>query len=141
MTADVTATAPLPKSLRDILRFDETGLIPAIARSADDGEVLMLAWMNAESLSETLASGEVCYWSRSRGELWHKGETSGQKQRLIRLRIDCDGDALVLDVEQIGVACHTGRRSCFFSEWDRKAETLREVYPVAVDPKDLYGTD
>jgi phosphoribosyl-AMP cyclohydrolase len=96
------------------LRFDDRGLIPAIARSRE-GEVLMLAWMTAESLAETLRTGDVTYWSRSRGELWRKGATSGHVQRLVELRVDCDRDALLLVVDQTGPACHTNRRSCFFT--------------------------
>ena len=96
------------------LRFDAHGLIPAIAQSRD-GEVLMLAWMNAESLGETLATGQVTYWSRSRKALWRKGETSGHVQRLVELRLDCDRDCLLLVVDQTGPACHTNRRSCFFT--------------------------
>ena len=96
------------------LAFDARGLIPAIAQSRD-GEVLMLAWMNAESLAATLATGEVTYWSRSRGELWRKGATSGHLQRLLELRLDCDRDCLLLVVDQTGPACHTNRRSCFFT--------------------------
>ena len=96
------------------IRFDERGLVPAIAQQHDSGEVLMMAWMNAESLSETLATGRVCYWSRSRGSLWRKGESSGHVQRLVELRLDCDGDTLLLLVEQTGPACHTNRRSCFY---------------------------
>ena len=96
------------------LAFDARGLIPAIAQSRD-GEVLMLAWMNAESLAATLATGEVTYWSRSRGELWRKGATSGHVQRLVELRLDCDRDCLLLVVDQTGPACHTNRRSCFFT--------------------------
>jgi phosphoribosyl-AMP cyclohydrolase len=96
------------------LRFDGQGLIPAVAQ-ARDGEVLMLAWMNAASLAETLRTGQVTYWSRSRGELWRKGETSGHVQRLVELRIDCDRDALLLVVDQTGPACHTNRHSCFFT--------------------------
>ena len=96
------------------LRFDGRGLIPAIAQTAA-GEVLMLAWMNAESLGETLATGRVTYWSRSRGALWRKGETSGHVQRLVELRVDCDRDCLLLVVEQTGPACHTNRPSCFFT--------------------------
>ncbi len=96
------------------LAFDARGLIPAIAQ-ARDGEVLMLAWMNAESLAETLRTGDVTYWSRSRRELWRKGATSGHVQRLVELRVDCDRDCLLLVVDQTGPACHTGRRSCFFS--------------------------
>jgi phosphoribosyl-AMP cyclohydrolase len=96
------------------LAFDERGLIPAIAQSPD-GTVLMLAWMNAESLAATLATGEVTYWSRSRGELWRKGATSGHVQKLVDLRVDCDRDCLLLIVDQTGPACHTNRQSCFFT--------------------------
>ncbi len=100
----------------DQLRFDRAGLIPAIAQDWLDGAVLMLAWMNRESIQRTLATGEVHYWSRSRSELWHKGATSGHLQRLKGLRYDCDSDVLLLTVEQVGdVACHTGTRSCFFT--------------------------
>jgi phosphoribosyl-ATP pyrophosphohydrolase/phosphoribosyl-AMP cyclohydrolase len=100
----------------DQLRFDGAGLIPAIAQDWLDGAVLMLAWMNRESIQQTLATGEVHYWSRSRAELWHKGATSGHLQRLKGLRYDCDSDVLLLTVEQVGnVACHTGTRSCFFT--------------------------
>jgi phosphoribosyl-AMP cyclohydrolase len=96
------------------LRFDDRGLIPAIAQS-QAGEVLMLAWMNAESLAETLRTGDVTYWSRSRAELWRKGATSGHVQRLVELRIDCDRDCLLLVVDQTGPACHTSRPSCFYT--------------------------
>ncbi len=98
----------------DRIAFDEKGLVPAIAQQHDSGEVLMLAWMNAESIRETLTSGQVCYWSRSRKSLWRKGETSGHRQRLVEFRFDCDRDAVLLMVEQEGPACHTDRRSCFF---------------------------
>ncbi len=97
------------------LRYDEHGLIPAIAQDAATGEVLMMAWMNAEAVAETLATGRVTYWSRSRGRLWRKGETSGHVQRLVELRLDCDRDCLLLLVEQTGPACHTNRRSCFYT--------------------------
>ncbi len=96
------------------LAFDARGLIPAIAQ-ARDGTVLMLAWMNAESLAETIATGQVTYWSRSRRALWRKGATSGHVQTLIELRIDCDRDCLLLIVDQTGPACHTNRKSCFFT--------------------------
>lgn len=96
------------------LRFDASGLIPAIAQ-ATSGEVLMLAWMNAESLAATLATGDVTYWSRSRRELWRKGATSGHVQRLVELRVDCDRDSLLLVVEQAGPACHTNRPDCFYT--------------------------
>jgi phosphoribosyl-AMP cyclohydrolase len=96
------------------LRFDRDGLVAAVAQQHDTGEVLMLAWMNRDAVTETLASGGVCYWSRSRQALWRKGESSGHVQRLVELRVDCDGDALLLRVDQTGPACHTGERSCFF---------------------------
>jgi phosphoribosyl-AMP cyclohydrolase len=96
------------------LKFNESGLIPAIAQQHDSGEVLMMAWMNADSIRETLATGRVCYWSRSRGTLWRKGETSGHTQRLVDFRIDCDADTILLAVDQTGAACHTGNRTCFY---------------------------
>lgn len=96
------------------LRFGSDGLIPAVAQQHDSGEVLMLAWMNRDAVAETLKTGGVCYWSRSRKQLWRKGESSGHVQRLVELRVDCDGDALLVLVDQSGVACHTGTRSCFF---------------------------
>ena len=96
------------------LRFGSDGLIPAVAQQHDSGEVLMLAWMNRDAVAETLKTGRVCYWSRSRKQLWRKGESSGHVQRLVELRVDCDGDALLVLVDQSGVACHTGTRSCFF---------------------------
>ena len=95
--------------------YNAKGLIPAIAQQHDTGEVLMLAWMNAESVAETLATKRVCYWSRSRQALWRKGETSGHTQRLVEMRLDCDGDTVLLLVDQTGPACHTGARSCFFT--------------------------
>ncbi len=122
----------------DAVVFDSDGLVPAIAQQHDSGEVLMMAWMNADAIAETLKTGRVCYWSRSRAALWRKGETSGQVQRLVELRLDCDGDTLLLRVEQTGVACHTGRRSCFFRAL-RPDGALEEILPVTVDPKALYG--
>jgi phosphoribosyl-AMP cyclohydrolase len=100
-----------PKSLR----FDAAGLVPCIAQDHATGEVLMLAWMNAESIAATLATGQVTYWSRSRQELWAKGATSGHVQHLVELRLDCDGDSLLALVTQVGPACHTHRRSCFYT--------------------------
>jgi phosphoribosyl-AMP cyclohydrolase len=117
--------------------FDRDGLVPAIAQQHDTGEVLMLAWMNRAAVERTLASGEVHYWSRSRLKLWRKGETSGQSQRLVELRLDCDGDTLLLLVDQTGVACHTGRRNCFFrAVRDGRLETIAEI---VIDPETLYG--
>jgi phosphoribosyl-AMP cyclohydrolase len=96
------------------LSFNNDGLVAAVAQQYDTGEVLMLAWMNRDAVSETLATGQVCYWSRSRQSLWRKGESSGHTQRLIELRVDCDGDAVLLQVDQTGPACHTGEHNCFF---------------------------
>ena len=97
------------------LTFNADGLIPAIAQDATSGEVLMLAWMNAEAVRRSLDSGNVTYWSRSRREFWVKGATSGNVQKLVEMRVDCDRDCLLVRVDQIGPACHTGRRSCFFT--------------------------
>jgi len=98
----------------DAVRFDDRGLVPAIAQSATTGQVLMMAWMNRETLATTLATKEVTYWSRSRQKIWRKGETSGHHQRLVEALVDCDGDTLLLKVDQMGPACHTGAPSCFF---------------------------
>ena len=121
----------------DQVRFDAGGLIAAVAQQHDTGEVLMLAWMNRAALAETIETGRVCYWSRSRSRLWRKGESSGQVQRLVELRLDCDRDAVLLLVDQTGVACHTGRLSCFY-------DALRDGALVAtseplVSPEQLYG--
>lgn len=102
------------QELLEIITFSQNGLVPAIAQQYDSGEVLMMAWMNEESLAQTLATREVHYWSRSRQKLWRKGETSGHIQTLHDLRIDCDGDTILLLVDQTGVACHTGNPNCFF---------------------------
>ena len=121
----------------DAIRFDKDGLVPAIAQQADTGEVLMMAWMNRDSIVETLKSGRVCYWSRSRGKLWRKGESSGQTQYLADFRWDCDADTVLLLVDQKGVACHTGRRNCFFNAVrDGRPTTIAEV---VADPEKLYG--
>lgn len=120
----------------DSVTFDENGLVPAIAQQRDTGEVLMMAWMNREALLESVRTGEVHYWSRSRNALWHKGETSGQVQKLVEMRLDCDGDTLLLVVEQIGVACHTGCRTCFYRSL--KDDDWLEVLPVETDPAILY---
>ena len=109
-------TDPIDYAL-DEIKFGPDGLVPAIAQQYDTGEVLMMAWMNREAVRTSLSEGRACYWSRSRGELWRKGDTSGQVQYLRELRLDCDGDAVLLLVDQAGVACHTGRRSCFFRAW------------------------
>ena len=134
----MTSTAPdAAARLIAEIRFDANGLVPCIAQQHDTGEVLMMAWMNAESVAETLTTGRVCYWSRSRQALWRKGETSGQQQRLVDLRVDCDGDTLLALVDQDGVACHTGRRNCFFVAL-RDGEVTTIADPL-IDPKALYG--
>ena|SRR5689334_13629361 len=126
-------------ALLPALKFDRDGLVAAVAQQHDTGEVLMLAWMNREAVEKTLATGQVTYFSRSRTKLWRKGETSGQMQQLVELRVDCDGDALLVLVDQTGAACHTGTRSCFFRALrDGKLEKIAE--PI-VDPKSLYGAD
>ena len=119
------------------IQFDADGLVPAIAQQFDSGEVLMMAWMNRQAVAETLASGFVHYWSRSRNTLWRKGETSGQVQALKDFRWDCDNDTVLVLVEQTGVACHTGRRSCFYNAV-RGGKTA-EIAEAEVDPKNLYG--
>ena len=121
----------------DNLRYNEAGLVPAIARQHDSGEVLMMAWMNRAAIEETLATGRVCYYSRSRGGLWRKGESSGQTQILKSLRIDCDGDTLLLDVDQTGPACHTGRRDCFF--WRVDGDKVELDKSPLISPDQLYG--
>ena len=115
--AAVGSRFPLEHVL-DALPWNSVGLIAAIAQQHRSGEVLMLAWMNRQALKETLATGQVCYWSRSRQQLWRKGESSGNGQRLIEARLDCDGDAVLLIVDQQGPACHTGRPTCFYNAID-----------------------
>ncbi len=129
-------TEPVPQDFLARIAFDANGLVPAIAQQHDTGEVLMMAWMNRDAVQETLQTGRVCYWSRSRNGLWRKGETSGQVQRLVELRIDCDNDCLLLLVDQVGVACHTGRRSCFFTAI-RDGEP-KVIADVLVSPEKLY---
>ena len=112
------------------LRFDARGLIPAIAQAHDTGEVLMMAWMNAEAVTRTLETGRVTYWSRSRQTLWIKGETSGHVQELVEMRVDCDRDCLLLRIRQTGPACHTNRRSCFYTAL-RGGEEIEIMAPAA----------
>ena len=133
----MTESPALARAIDASVTFDAQGLVPTVAQQHDTGEVLMMAWMNREALAETLATGRVCYWSRSRGQLWRKGESSGQTQRLVRLKVDCDGDTLLLAVDQTGVACHTGRRSCFYRALAPDGG-VEELMPVEVEPKDLY---
>ena len=123
-------------ALIQTITFNGDGLVAAIAQQGDSGEVLMMAWMSAEAVKETLSTGRVCYWSRSRQALWRKGETSGQIQRLIDARVDCDGNTLLLIVDQTGVACHTGRRNCFFQAIRNDAVTA--IMDVEISPEDLY---
>jgi phosphoribosyl-AMP cyclohydrolase len=121
----------------DAIAWNADGLAPAVAQDAATGEVLMLAWMSRESLARTLATGEAVYWSRSRAALWRKGETSGHLQRIVEIRLDCDSDAILLRVEQVGgIACHTGRRRCFYRllEAGDAAPRWRETDPVLADP-------
>lgn len=121
----------------DTLKWDEQGLVPAIAQDAATGRVVMFAWMNREALRETVASGCAVYWSRSRRRLWRKGEESGHVQMVKSIRADCDGDVLLLAIEQVGgIACHTGRESCFYSELQNGRWVA--VDPVLKDPKDIY---
>lgn len=129
--------AKVPDTVLDAIAYNGDGLVPAIAQQHDTGEVLMMAWMNRDAVAETLATGQVCYWSRSRQALWRKGETSGQTQALIEFRIDCDQDTILLLVDQTGVACHTGTRSCFFTAV-RDGEIVHIAAPLA-DPDTLYG--
>ena len=120
------------------LRWNEQGLVPAVTQDAATGRVLTVAWMSREALQQTFATMQAVYWSRSRGRLWRKGEESGHVQRVVEIRLDCDADAVLLRVEQVGgIACHTGRESCFF----RKLENGRWVStdPVLKDPKLIYG--
>ena len=122
----------------DEVAWDAQGLVPALAQDAVTGEVLMFAWMNREALALTAETGHAVYWSRSRGRLWHKGEESGHTQKVLELRVDCDKDVVLLKIEQIGgIACHTGRRSCFFNRLENAG--WQDVEPVLKDPKLIYG--
>lgn len=124
-------------SFLDEIQWTSDGLVPAIARDARSGKVLMMAWMNRESLALTAREGVAVYWSRSRGKLWRKGETSGHTQKVAAIRLDCDADAIVLDVEQQGgIACHTGRESCFYRELQDGEWVATE--PVLKDPEEIY---
>ena len=115
------------RDVLDALRFNDAGLIPAIAQRHDTGEVVMFAWMNRATIEETLRTGRVCYFSRSKGRAWRKGEESGNVQTLRDMRIDCDGDVLLLTVEQSGPACHTGRRGCFYLRVDGDRVTITDA--------------
>ncbi|MEM8548939.1 MAG: phosphoribosyl-AMP cyclohydrolase [Pseudomonadota bacterium] len=122
------------------ISWNEQGLVAAIAQDWETGDVLMMAWMNAEALTLTLREQRAVYWSRSRGKLWRKGESSGNVQRLVELRVDCDRDAILMKVEQVGgIACHTGRRSCF--SWALAEEGWQATDPVLKDPAEIYSGD
>ena len=121
------------------LKFTADGLIPAVAQQYDTREILMMAWMNRESISETLITGNVCYWSRSRKSLWRKGESSGQNQTLHEFRWDCDSDTILIIIDQKGVACHTGRRTCFYNAF--RKQKIIEIESVVVSPSLLYNKE
>ena len=123
----------------ECIKWTVDGLVPAIAQDSASGRLLMMAWMNRESLQRTVEYGEAVYWSRTRQQLWHKGETSGNIQKVRSIRMDCDHDVLLLDIEQIGgVACHTGRQSCFFEELRNGEWVVTD--PVLIDPREMYGS-
>ena len=119
------------------LKYNDDGIIPAIAQQHDTGEILMMAWMNKDSAAETLRTGRVCYWSRSREKLWRKGESSGQVQTLKDFRWDCDADTVLMQVHQEGVACHTGRRNCFYLAV--RDDAVVKIADVEINPDELYG--
>ncbi len=128
----------MSKTWLDEIHWNPDGLVPVVAQDADSGIVLMLAWANRESLEATRAGGRAVYWSRSRGRLWRKGESSGHEQVVREIRLDCDGDTVLLRVEQKGgIACHTGRRDCFFRRLDEGR--WNTVEPVLKDPGEIYG--
>ena len=122
----------------DEIKWDDKGLVPAIAQDASTGKILMVAWMNREALQLTVEKQQAVYWSRSRRKIWPKGETSGHVQKVKEIRLDCDNDVILLDIEQLGgIACHTGRESCFYKRLD--GDQWREVEPVLKDPGEIYG--
>ncbi|NEX20464.1 phosphoribosyl-AMP cyclohydrolase [Thiorhodococcus mannitoliphagus] len=123
----------------DAIKWDADGLVPAIAQEKDTGIILMMAWMNRDALRLTRETGHAVYWSRSRGKLWHKGEASGHQQLVRALRLDCDADVVLLEVEQKGgIACHTGRHNCFYRELDAEGR-WREIAPVLKHPDAIYN--
>ena len=127
----------MTNKLLDAIRWTEDGLVPAIAQDAGNGKLLMMAWMNREALQETVDSGYAVYWSRSRGKLWRKGEESGHQQLVKELRLDCDNDVILIKVEQQGgIACHTGRESCFYKRYEDGE--WKSIEPVLKDPADIY---
>ena len=131
-----TTSAANAKWLKKV-RWDENGLVPVIAQEASTGDILMFAWMNRDALARTVELGEAVYWSRSRKKLWHKGEESGHTQKVLEMRLDCDEDVVLLKIEQAGgIACHTGRHSCFYQQFD--GEDWQAVDPVLQDPETIY---
>ncbi|MFI4999859.1 MAG: phosphoribosyl-AMP cyclohydrolase [Reyranellales bacterium] len=137
--APITAATTYPQTAIDemvaAIQFDAQGLVPAIAQQHDTGEVLMMAWMDRRAVVETMRTGRVCYWSRSRQAPWRKGDTSGHTQMLIDFRVDCDGDTVLVLVDQTGVACHTGRHNCFFRAI--RGGELETIAPVVVDMSEI----
>ena len=131
-------STPIAARWLNEVAWDDQGLVPVIAQEAGTGTVLMFAWMNREALARTAETGEAVYWSRSRRKLWHKGEESGHVQKVLEIRLDCDNDVILLKVEQVGgIACHTGRRSCFFQRHLADGQ-WEAVDPILKDPKDIY---
>jgi len=137
VTPPVTPSIPGQPWLKKI-QWDEHGLVPVIAQEAGSGDILMFAWMNREALAKTVELGEAVYWSRSRKKLWHKGEESGHVQKVLAIRLDCDEDVVLLTVEQAGgIACHTGRHSCFFQKFENGDWV--DAAPVLKDPDTIYA--
>ncbi len=136
--AEASAATGTGNKLLAAVRWNSDGLVPVVAQDHESGTVLMMAWMNAAALEATVDEGIAVYWSRSRGKLWRKGETSGNTQLLREIRLDCDGDTVLLRVEQLGgIACHTGRAHCFYRRLERGV--WQDVEPVIRDPEDIYG--
>ena len=136
VTPTTTPTIPAQPWLKKV-KWDEHGLVPVIAQEASSGDILMFAWMNREALAKTVELGEAVYWSRSRKKLWHKGEESGHVQKVLEIRLDCDEDVVLLKIEQAGgIACHTGRHSCFFQKFE--GGDWNTVEPVLRDPESIY---
>lgn len=121
------------------VKWSDQGLVPAIAQDSKTGDILMVAWMNHDALRETIATNRGVYWSRSRKKLWRKGEESGHHQIVKEVRLDCDNDVILLQIDQVGeIACHTGRRSCFFKKFDHETQSWIDVEPVIKIPSDIY---
>ena len=134
-----TNTATIATTALAAIKWNTDGLVPVIAQDTATGKVLMLAWMNQQALQESISRGEAVYWSRSRQKLWHKGESSGHVQKIESIHLDCDNDALLLQVQQIGgIACHTGRHNCFFQELKNQDWLTQE--PIIKDPNEIYSS-